>query len=98
MTTKTTKTTSVKQKCFYMVDSCPNGCLLCDYSNGDARVLSSDESILSYLTTVRFGKSFILVSYKDSVRRSICVLVDGRKWLQISEPLFFQLNSLFKKS
>lgn len=92
-----TNLSSVKQKCFTIVENCSGNCLLYDYSNGDVRLLSSDAAILSYLRVARFGSFFILVYYKGNVRRSLSVLVDERKWLQISKPMVYHFLLFVKK-
>lgn len=85
MTTTTKKTASVKQKCFNIVESHPDRCFLYIYGE-KVEFFVEDSEILSWLRNARFGSNFCL-AYFDArdTRRFIHVLVDERKWIQISE-------------
>lgn len=85
MATTTKKTASVKNKCFNIVESHPDECLLYIYGK-EVELLTSVSEILSCLRDARFGSNFCLV-YRDArdIRHAIYVLVDTRGWLRISE-------------
>lgn len=85
MTTTTTKTASVKQKCFNILQAHPDRCLLYIYGE-KVELFTEDDEIFSYLLNARFGSNFCLV-YRDArdSRHAIHVLVDELKWIEISE-------------
>lgn len=77
--------TSIKQKCFSIVESHPDRCSLHIYGE-NVEVFIEDSEILSHLRDARFGLNFCLF-YLDArnIVRSINVLVDERRWVQISD-------------
>lgn len=77
--------TSIKQKCFSIVESHPNRCLLYIYGE-NVELFTEDSEILFHLRNARFGLNFCLV-YRDArnSRRAIYVLVDALRWVQISD-------------
>lgn len=90
-------TTSIQQKCFSIVESHPNGCFL--YTYGDKiELFIEDSEIFSQLLNARFGSSFCLAYHdKRNIRRAINVLVDERRWIQISECMSSFLYNLTKR-
>ncbi len=92
----TTTTTSVKQKCFSIVESHPGRCFLYIYGK-ETKLFTEDSEILSCLRDARFGSNFCLV-YRDArdIRHAIYVLVDTRDWLRISECMSSLLYKLTK--
>lgn len=81
----TTKKSSLKQKCFFLVENHLDNCLLYIYGK-DIRLVDDGDDILTCLREMRFGDAFRLI-YFDSrnVRHSVNVLVDTYKWLRVSE-------------
>ena len=88
--------TSIKQKCFSIVESHPDRCLLYVYGK-KLDLFSEDSEILFHLRNARFGSHFCLV-YRDArdLRHVIYVLVDERKWVQISGCMSSFLYNLIK--
>ena len=97
-TTTTTKTASVKQKCFNIVRVHPDRCILYVYGK-KVELFTEDDEILSCLRNARFGSNLCLV-YCDALicRHYIYVLVDECQWIEISDCMSALIYSYTRNS
>lgn len=90
-------TASIKQKCFDIVESHPDRCSLFTYGE-KVEYFVEESEILSYLRSARFGSHFCLRYLDDSDNDyAIRVLVDERRWIEISDFMSAFLYNLTKQ-